>query len=49
MEKDSKTKEGKLPQNHNRIQTQKKYPPEENYFSGYFLSSVDMTQSTEVT
>lgn len=28
---------------------QKKYPPEENYFSGYILSSVDMTQSTEVT
>lgn len=27
----------------------KKYPPEENYFSGYILSSVDMTQSTEVT
>lgn len=48
MEKDLKTKEDKLQQNHDRIHTQKN-SPEENYFSGFILASVDTTQNTEVT
>lgn len=49
MEKDSKTQEGKLQQNNNRIHEQKTPHQNKKNFLGFILVSVNVVQSTEVT